>query len=297
MKTDDNNIKSISYLVPAYNHENYIEDALNSVFKDSEILNCEKNIIIINDGSTDNSHLIIQNWINNNGDSIKIKYINRENKGLTITLNELVSNTNSKYIRFCSSDDMLIIGSTSILLDILEQNNNLLAASGDGVVIDKYDKEIHSSCIKYHGGNIQKLINKETCYKELIINWCMAGPCILIDRKFYDDIKYLENEPIDDLYLYFALIEKNALRIIDSKTCYYRVHDTNTAKTLDIDKKLKNLKSFLKIILNFKKLETKYKVLIALKNLTMAKISYLESKYFKGLFYLVRYLYFRTLGK
>ncbi len=64
-----------------------------------------------------------------------------------------------------------------------------------------------------------------------------------------------------------------------------------------MDKKLKNLKSFLNIILNFKKIEANYKVLIALKNLTMAKIFYLESKYFKCLFYLFKYFYFRTLGK
>lgn len=290
---NDNNIKSVSYLVPAYNHENYIENALNSILEDSKILDCERNIIIINDGSTDNSHLIIQNWINNNCDLIEIKYINRENKGLTITLNELVSNTNSKYIRFCSSDDMLVRGSTAILLNIIDENKRLLAVCGDGIVIDQSNNKINDSTILYHGGDIEKLINEESCYKTLIRKWCMAGPCILIDREFYKDVKYLENESIDDLYLYLSLIKKNALKIVADKSCYYRIHDTNTSKTLDKEKRIRNLKSFLKIISKFKELEVKYISLSALRNLTEAKIAYLEKNFLKCFFKLTNYFYFR----
>jgi glycosyltransferase involved in cell wall biosynthesis len=73
--------KKVTVLMPVYNGEKYLREAiesiLNQTYKDFDLL-------IINDGSTDNSHFIIQDWINNNGDVIKVKYINRENKGLTI---------------------------------------------------------------------------------------------------------------------------------------------------------------------------------------------------------------------
>ena len=70
------NIK-VSVIVPVYNTELYLERCLNSIlnqtFKDIEL-------IIVNDNSNDNSHKIIETFINEN---TNIKYIdNKENKGL-----------------------------------------------------------------------------------------------------------------------------------------------------------------------------------------------------------------------
>jgi len=279
----------VSYLIPVYNHDKYVELLLNSILEDAKELNGDKDIIIIDDGSTDNSNIVIQNWIDNQDSFIKINYVTRENKGLTVTLNELISYSDSEYLRLCASDDILISKSTNVMLQTFNQNNNLLAVCGDGIVIDEKSNKIFDSSIKYHGGNIEKLINEKSSYNELILHWCMAGPSILIKKEFYEEMKYLENESVDDFYLYLSLIEKNALKVISNKLCYYRVHDTNTSKTSNIEKRIKNLKSFLKIIVRFEELESKYKALSALKNLTEAKISYLEKDYINCLIFIIKY--------
>jgi glycosyltransferase involved in cell wall biosynthesis len=287
----------VSYLIPVYNHDKYVELLLNSILEDAKKLDSDKDIIIIDDGSTDNSNIVIQNWIDNQDDFIKIKYITRENKGLTVTLNELISYSNSEYLRLCASDDILIPTSTNIMLQTFKQNNNLLAVCGDAIIIDKNSNKIFDSSIKYHGGNIEKLINEKSSYNELILHWCIAGPCSLIKKEFYEEMRYLENESIDDFYLYLTLIKKNALKIISDKLCYYRIHDTNTSKTTNIGKRIKNLNSFLKIIGRFEELESKYKTLLALRNLTEAKIAYFERNVFKCFLKLVNYTYFRFLNK
>lgn len=280
----------VSYLIPVYNHDKYVELLLSSILEDVKELDGDKDIIIIDDGSTDNSKLVIQNWIDNQDGFIKIKYITRENKGLTVTLNELISYSDSEYLRLCASDDILIPTSTNIMLQIFNQNNNLLAVCGDGIIIDENSNKIFDSSIKYHGGNIEKLINEKSSYNELILHWCIAGPSSLIKNEFYEEMKYLENESIDDFYLYLTLIKKNALKIIPDKLCYYRVHDSNTSKTTNIEKRIKNLKSFLKIIGKFEELESKYKALSALRNLTEAKINYFEKNYINCLFFIIKYI-------
>jgi hypothetical protein len=176
------------------------------------------------------------------------------------------------------------------MLQTFKQNNNLLAVCGDGIIIDENSNKIFASSIKYHGGNIEKLINEKSSYNELILHWCIAGPCSLIKKEFYEEIRYLENESIDDFYLYLTLIQKNALKVISDKLCYYRIHDTNTSKTTNIEKRIKNLKSFLKIIVRFKELELKYKTLSALRNLTEAKINYFEKNYINCLFFIIKYI-------
>ena len=55
----------VSYLIPVYNHDKYVELLLNSILEDAKKLDSDKDIIIIDDGSTDNSNIVIQNWIDN----------------------------------------------------------------------------------------------------------------------------------------------------------------------------------------------------------------------------------------
>ena len=95
------NIK-VSVIVPVYNTELYLERCLNSIlnqtFKDIEL-------IIVNDNSNDNSHKIIETFINENNN---IKYIdNKENKGVSNCRNEAIKISSGEYLLFVDSDDYL----------------------------------------------------------------------------------------------------------------------------------------------------------------------------------------------
>lgn len=101
----------ISIIIPAYNVEDYIEKCLLSVFnqnyKDYEV-------IVINDGSTDNTLNIIKKFKN-------IKLINQKNKGLSMARNTGVKNSLGEYIFFLDSDDYI---SPHFLEDISKKIND-----------------------------------------------------------------------------------------------------------------------------------------------------------------------------
>ena len=89
-----------SLIIPAYNVEKYIKKCLDSVLNQT-YNNYE--IIIINDGSTDNTSKILESYKSNK----KIKIINQENKGLSNARNTGVSNAKGDYILFIDSDDFI----------------------------------------------------------------------------------------------------------------------------------------------------------------------------------------------
>lgn len=90
--------------VTSYNYSMYIIDALNSLLTQT-YNNIE--LIIVDDHSTDNCPALIEAWIKEN--NINCKYIHHtENKGITKTLNEVVSLAGGKYILHFATDDMLM---------------------------------------------------------------------------------------------------------------------------------------------------------------------------------------------
>jgi len=108
----------ISVLMPAYNSEKYIAQAINSIlnqtFTDFEL-------IIINDGSTDNTHNVISTFT----DSRIRYYQNDGNKGLTFVRNRLIYLSNCKYIAFLDSDDIAEKTRLEIQYNVLKSNVNI----------------------------------------------------------------------------------------------------------------------------------------------------------------------------
>lgn len=94
----------LSIIMPAYNVEKYIKEAIDSVLNQKTKYNYE--LIIVNDGATDNTKKIIQSI-----ESDKIKYIEQKNQGLSGARNTGINNAVGKYITFMDSDDLLEDGS------------------------------------------------------------------------------------------------------------------------------------------------------------------------------------------
>ena len=90
-----------SFIVPVYNTKKYLKKCLDSLikqtFKDFEI-------IIVNDGSTDNSMEIIEKYKNKYSN---IKVIEQQNQGLSLARNNGVKKTSGEYILFIDSDDYI----------------------------------------------------------------------------------------------------------------------------------------------------------------------------------------------
>ena len=94
---------NLSIIIPVYNAEKYIERCINSILQQNiNLLNYE--LIIINDGSTDNSELILQKYSSHEN----ILIINQENSGTGSARNRGLDNvSNSDYIWFIDADDYI----------------------------------------------------------------------------------------------------------------------------------------------------------------------------------------------
>lgn len=108
----------ISIIVPVYNVENYLTKCLDSLIHQKSN-NYE--IILVNDGSTDDSHKLCLNYQKKFPE--KVKYFLKENSGLSETRNFGIKKASGKYIMFVDSDDYLDSNSIDKLIKLIKLNS------------------------------------------------------------------------------------------------------------------------------------------------------------------------------
>ena len=105
----------LSVIIPLYNTEKYIGECLSSIL-DNNADTADYEIIVVNDGSTDESGTIVQSFCDNN---YNIRLINQKNQGVGVARMNGVKEATGDYIWFIDSDDYLVEGATSIILDTI----------------------------------------------------------------------------------------------------------------------------------------------------------------------------------
>ncbi len=219
----------VSILIPSYNHAKYICNCLDSIAKDNYP---NKEIIVIDDGSKDESVFVIQEWYEANKATMKypFKLISRENRGLSKTLNELISHSQGKYIYSIASDDFLLMGGIEARVKYLEENTEKQAVFGDAVIVDCQNEMVVNSLLNQNGR--KRFLNDDTMIaSELIFHWCVSGPLLIIKKMAFDFMGgYDERLSIEDWDFYLKLCAKDWLGFIDIPVAAYRIHDKNTSK-------------------------------------------------------------------
>lgn len=173
----------ISVIVPVYNTEKYIEKCLQSIINQT-IQDFE--IIVVDDGSTDNSANIIKEIIENNK-NIQIKYYKKENGGLSDARNYGVKFATGKYISFIDSDDYIEKNLFESLEKYINDNIDLIkfkmqTVDEKGNLIEKIEGPVFEKCEGEEAFN--KLSSKEKF---------LEVACIyLYNREFWNknDFKY-----------------------------------------------------------------------------------------------------------
>ncbi len=106
----------VSIIIPVYNTAEYLEECIESVLNQTY-----KNIelILVNDGSTDNSGEICKNY----ADKYPIKYIFQTNQGVSVARNNGLDAATGKYVYFLDSDDMIDSKFIETSVDVAEKEN------------------------------------------------------------------------------------------------------------------------------------------------------------------------------
>ena len=125
----------VSIVIPCYNHENFVQDCIQSVIEQT-YENIE--LIIIDDGSKDNSVLKIQEMLEKCQNRFKqFEFRYRPNKGLSETLNESLEWCQGKYYSVLASDDQMFDNKTALQVAYLEKNKDCVGCFGGYQLIDE----------------------------------------------------------------------------------------------------------------------------------------------------------------
>ena len=216
----------VSVIIPCYNHDKYVAKTLDSIIADTYP---HKEIIIINDGSTDNSDLKIKSWLAENKTGNMVTYLSRENKGICASMNELIDLAKGKYILPLASDDCLYGNAIAKRVQVLEERLDKMVLLNDAMVIDNDDNIImQSSSTDYWKADKDKYLNDDDILASCIKAPRIAGPVIFYRSEVFNVIgKFPEGLLFEDWYFYQRAASLRLILFVDFKVALYRVHGAN----------------------------------------------------------------------
>ncbi len=298
MPMDATAMPLVSVLIPAFNHERFVQRCLDSVLEDPYPA---KELIIIDDGSTDATAERIADWVATHCMDIPIEYVRRENRGIAATLNELVARASGEFLRPGASDDYLLPGGLDAQVRYLLTHPGKGAVIGDSVVVDQDDRRIHESGMRDLRGANKRLYRSDDGIRRAIISqWAIGGPVAMMRRSALDTVdRWSEGLRIEDWDLFLRLAARDALGFIDVSVCAYRIHGTNLSKTRHTATRIIHLVESRQVALRRACLfDEPYKTLLrAQSHYIGAKISFLQKQLWPLAFHLLAYLSLVILSK
>ena len=238
----------ISVVVPVYNTEKYLKRCLDSILSQS-LKDIE--IILINDGSTDNSHLICEDYANKYSN---IKYISKKNCGLVSTWKLGVELATNEYIGFVDSDDYCSSDFFEELYGkVKEDKPDIIMGGFTSVTEDgNYPHKNNLPSGIYSGKELEEIKTNYFSNESIIINsrWTkLIKKEILINNMKYidDDITLCE-----DLCISFAsVLDSKSIAVVENYGYNYVLY--NSSMSHGFNKKLiKNYLIFHNILNNIK---------------------------------------------
>ena len=218
----------LSIIVPVYNVEKYLKQCLNSLICQT-LDNYE--IIIINDGSTDNSKDIINQYCRSN---YNIKVINQKNSGLSVARNRGISEASGEYIAFIDSDDYICNDMMESMLNQAKLNNlDLVVCNYERV----YDNSEKNEVVYSHLEEGVVYAGKELL-KKFLVNKITPNACDKIYKKSIftkNNIMFPTGYYHEDLLtMYNILSNINAAAYINRDYYKYRCRENSITTSLSI---------------------------------------------------------------
>lgn len=166
----------ISIIVPIYNAEKNIKKCLESI-NEQIALESEIEVILINDGSTDNTDEIVKEYIEKHMKNKDVKYFTKKNEGVAKTRNYGLNKSTGDYILFVDSDDYISKDTIKILEPYIQKNIDIIKfklqrLDETGKIIERVDGPV------FDGITGQEAFNKLYSTDVLI-----DSPCVYLIKK------------------------------------------------------------------------------------------------------------------
>jgi len=222
------NNSSVIVLMPVYNGEAYLKEAiesiLNQTFKDFEFL-------IINDASTDQSLEIINKYLTDK----RIKLINNEkNMGLVYSLNKGLDLANSKYIVRMDQDDIALPTRLEKQIEFMEKNPDVGVS---GTWFEIFYMENTNTCL------VQHPIEHRDIQINMLFECSIGHPTVCLNLPLFNkyNLRYdSQFENAEDYELWSRAINYFKFANIPEVLLKYRLHTTNISRSKEKEQKEKS---------------------------------------------------------
>ena len=207
----------ISVIVPVYNVAPYLEYSLNSIQQQSYQ---QLEIILVDDGSTDDSSSICKKYLNQD---LRFKYIYQENAGLSAARNTGIAAASGEYITFVDSDDWL----DTSAIEILYRN------------LKKYDADIAAG--NYNLYNDSKEIMYQFAEQEMKDMAWACSVMKLYKRDLFAGLRFPLGKNVEDTFVIYKVFLKAKRVVHVEKAIYwYRVGREGTLNNVWTEKRVMN---------------------------------------------------------
>jgi len=213
----------ISLIIPVYNAAYYLHHCIKSILGQTYT---EWEAIFINDGSTDDSHSILDEFAKKD---IRIKIFHQENRGVSAARNTGLNSASGEFIAFCDADDHL---SPHFMEDLYHK---MIGRSADWVICnvniiqkdDQLNRRLHFTDESIDiSANRPAFLEKLMRFNYDYANWNKLYRAELIKKNnisFNEEMHIWEDLLFNLIYLQYAGI----VEVIDKQLYHYRVHENS----------------------------------------------------------------------
>ncbi len=215
----------VSIIIPVYNSEKYLTETINSAINQTW---ANKEIIIVDDGSTDNSLAIAKQFEND-----RVKILNQQNKGASAARNRGIAEAQGAYIQFLDADDLLSTDKIAAQLAVINGADNLVALCStihfkdtDNIYLMQVEREWYANDSNNTVDFLIKLYSSDLTFKGyggMVQPNAWLTPKAIIDKAGW----WNEQLTVDDDGEYFCrvLLAANGIKFSHKGINYYRKFD------------------------------------------------------------------------
>lgn len=221
----------VSVIVPVYGVEKYIDKCLNSLVKQSLK---EIEIIVVNDGTKDNSQKIIDKYVKKYPDKIK-SYI-KENGGQGSARNYGLKKASGEYIGYVDSDDFVEKDMYKKLYNKAKENNYDIVVCGNYNVSEDYQNKNIDAFINNYNTDLENIF-----FGKMAVWNKIYKRDILIKNK----LEFKEKVWYEDLaFTLKAIMNSNTFAFIDEPLYDYLIREGSTMNNSNVQRNLEILDAF-----------------------------------------------------
>ena len=220
--------KRVSVIIPTYNRPKWlletIESVLGQTYPDIEI-------IVVNDGSTDNTEQILEPYMG------RIDYIYKKNGGPGSAVNAGIMAATGDYISRVDDDDLLLPEKIELQVEMFEQEPSLGLVSSDHYVMDEEGEIIETRKVPD--------FSKQGAFLRLLQHCIFSQPTVMVRRECHHRVGLYKDTYAQDYDMWIRIAKHYPVNVVHKPLAMYRRHKLNRSGRSSADKVTADIQSFI----------------------------------------------------